>query len=722
MAGNILYKLSLDATPFEKGLNQAARKMDAFGRQMQGFGKSLSTYVTAPIAAMGAVAMKSWDAQAKALAQVEQGLRTTGGAAGYTANELGKMAEKLQSKTLFGDEKILQDVTAQLLTFTNVAGREFDRAQQAALDLATRLDGDLKGAAIMVGKALNDPIRGLTAMRRVGVAFTDSQQEMIKGLVASGKQMEAQRLILAELERQYGGSAEAAAKVGMGPLQQLANAVDDLGEEFGKILTEMIGPLTEKLRSLTTVVAGLSDETKKNIVHWGLIAAAAGPVVYGFGKVISFGGTLVALIGKIGAAFKWLSASFLANPIVIAIALIVAALAGFALYIKTFVDNWKAYTGYLAYAWDKVALKFAEGKNFMITVFQNLLNGVIGMLNKLLNVVGLKGIKAIDWSGAIDKNSEAIARLKADIAGNPFKDIDNSRVTWDKLKETATNTMESIKNVFKRNMNEVAASSEETAGVVSSNMQVIAGGGGGSGVSAGGSSGTSARTSASAPGMMSSMSPTSLGSLDTKTLGEKFKNVGDEIKTVAIDVSQTVQNGLGGMFDAFSEGIGSMIAGTGDVRNLFKGLLSATMDFVGQFGKALMLSGLGGIAFKKLIANPALAVGAGIALMALAATVKAIMSKGPAGSSSSGGSVSSGPSISSAPKFATGGIISGPTLAMVGDNINAHRDPEIVSPLSKLQQMLNINQGMPARIELYASGDSLQAVLDTRNRKLNRLR
>lgn len=725
MAGNILYKLSLDSTPFEKGLNQAARKMDAFGRQMQGFGKSLSTYVTAPIIAMGAIAVKSWDAQAKALAQVEQGIKTTGGAAGYTAKELGKMAEKLQSKTLFGDEKILQDVTAQLLTFTGVAGREFDRAQQAALDLATRLNGDLKGAAIMVGKALNDPILGLTAMRRVGVAFTDSQQEMIKGLVASGKQMEAQRVILAELERQYGGSAEAAAKVGMGPLQQLANAVDDLGEEFGKILTEMIVPLTEKLRSLTTVVAGLSDETKKNIVHWGLIAAAVGPVLYGFGKVISIGGTMVAMIGKIAAAFRWLGAAVLANPIVLMIAAAVAALAAFGIAVKMVIDNWKGLVGFMEYTWDSITLMFVQGKNFIVKIFQNMLNGIIGMLNRLLSAVGIKGIKAIDWSKAMDNNSDAIERLKKKIADNPYKGIENFMGSWSMYKKAASDAMASVKGMFKKDMDEMAAKSTETAVVAAGNIQVIAGGGGTPG--GGGSGGGTAPTGTRAPVNMSKISPiqtSGLASLiDTKTLAEKATSV----KNTMMDMSQVVQSSMADMFSTFGESIGQLALGETAIKGVFNNILALLFDFLGQFGKALIAAGIAALALDALIKTPGAgvaAIAAGTALIALTTIAKGVLRKGVSQSASSQSSQAAvtSPYLSSAPKFASGGIVSGPTMAMVGDNINSHRDPEIISPLSKLQQLLNVNQAIPARIELYASGDTLQAVLDTRNRKLNRLR
>jgi len=101
---------------------------------------------------------------------------------------------------------------------------------------------DLKGAAIQVGKALNDPKIGLTALQRSGITFSDSQKQVIEKLQETGKYAEAQRLIIKELESQFGGSAEKAAKNFGGALSQLRNKFGDLFEinatgEFGEMTT-----------------------------------------------------------------------------------------------------------------------------------------------------------------------------------------------------------------------------------------------------------------------------------------------------------------------------------------------------------------------------------------------------------------------------------------------------------------------------------------------------
>ena len=185
--------------------------------------------------------------QAKAIAQVEAGLKSTGFTAQRTLGQLKKQASDLQKNTIFGDEQILKEATAQLLTFTNISGKQFDRTQEAALDLATRLDGDLKSASIQLGKALNDPVANLSALSRSGIQFSEEQKNVIKSLAESNQLAEAQTIILDELNKQYGGSAEAAAAAD-GGIQQLKNAIGDAREEFGKMVLEGLRPTIKSLK------------------------------------------------------------------------------------------------------------------------------------------------------------------------------------------------------------------------------------------------------------------------------------------------------------------------------------------------------------------------------------------------------------------------------------------------------------------------------------------
>lgn len=187
------------------------------------------------IGGLGAVALginaiyKSTIEAEKAQAQLNAVLRSTGGAAGLTAAELNKMADGFQAITTFDDEAIT-GAQALLLTFTNIGRDVFPQATQAILDMSTALGQDLNSSTTLVGKALNDPIKGLTALTRVGVSFSQQQKDVITNLAETGRVAEAQVLILKELERQYGGSAEAARNTLGGALQGLKNDFNNLLE------------------------------------------------------------------------------------------------------------------------------------------------------------------------------------------------------------------------------------------------------------------------------------------------------------------------------------------------------------------------------------------------------------------------------------------------------------------------------------------------------------
>ena len=317
MAGKKLsVSLTLNDKQFQSGLKKATKSMGAFSKSMQRTGKSLTTSLTLPIAALGAVSVKAFDNQAKAIAQVEAGLKSTGKAAGFTSQQLQTMAADLQSKTLFGDEVILKDATAQLLTFTNISGEQFARTQKAALNLATKLDGDLKSASIQLGKALNNPITNLSALKRSGIEFSDEQINTIKSLAETNRLAEAQTIILDELEKQYGGAAEAAANAGLGPFQQLKNSLGDVSEEVGKLILQNIEPLKESIEGLIKRLQNLTPEQIQTALKIAAIAAAIGP--------------LFMILGKLTTAFQLLGRALMflaANPMV-AFAVAIGTLVG----------------------------------------------------------------------------------------------------------------------------------------------------------------------------------------------------------------------------------------------------------------------------------------------------------------------------------------------------------------------------------------------------------
>jgi len=189
--------------------------------------------------------------QERVVAQLNQTLKSTDRFTQETSSSLQNLASELQNVSTFGDEAVIAS-TSLLLTFTNLGLKTLPRAQKAVLDVATALGTDLKSASLQVGKALNDPATGLSALSRSGITFSDSQKEVIKNLAEVGDMAGAQALILKELEVQFGGSAKAAKETLGGSLQSLSNAFGDLLEAKSgspSALTASINQLTGTLNS-----------------------------------------------------------------------------------------------------------------------------------------------------------------------------------------------------------------------------------------------------------------------------------------------------------------------------------------------------------------------------------------------------------------------------------------------------------------------------------------
>jgi len=222
---------------------------------------ALSAFSVVEVYRFTKACVSAYEASEKSLAKVAQAIKTTGGIAGFSLQQLSDIAADFQHNTLFEDDTIMNDVTAQLLTFTNIAGTNFKRAQVAALDLSTVLGSDLKGQTIQLGKALENPVAGVTALSRAGVTFTDTQKAVIKSLMDTNQLGAAQTIILDEIANKYGGQAEAAAKASTG-VTQLANSFGDLMEKIGGAIanSDTFKDSIKDLGTMTEVMAS-SDYT-----------------------------------------------------------------------------------------------------------------------------------------------------------------------------------------------------------------------------------------------------------------------------------------------------------------------------------------------------------------------------------------------------------------------------------------------------------------------------
>jgi hypothetical protein len=305
--GSLLIKLGLDSGAFKSGLSVSERELKAstkriraIGNDLQGFGAKLSVGVTVPLIALAKKSVDGFVDQQKAMADVNAALASMGQASGKTSAELAKTADALELRSLFDADVILKQVTANLLTFGNVAGEQFDRAQQAAVDMATRLGTEPQSAAITLGKALNSPIKGITALTRVGVDFTDKQKAQIKAMTEAGNVAGAQGIILAEVERQFRGAAAAAADAS--PWRKAQVAIGQAMDAIGAAILPIIKPASEAIASIARAFAELPGGVQKAIVIVGTFGAALGPLLIPLGAAIKTMAPFLAAVSSIGKA------------------------------------------------------------------------------------------------------------------------------------------------------------------------------------------------------------------------------------------------------------------------------------------------------------------------------------------------------------------------------------------------------------------------------------
>jgi cation transport regulator ChaC len=242
--GSLVVNLLANTTGFSNGLKKGAGEAKAFESRMTAMRNTISGVAGALGVVGGTVAagafLKSAIAEAmegqKEMAQLAAVIKSTGGAAGFSVQQIDDFANALQETTTFSDGAT-KSAASLLMTFTNISGSVFTDAIKSAQDMSTAMGSDLNTSIIQLGKALNDPIKGVSALSKVGVSFTDDQKKMIKGFVEANDVMSAQKMVLAELAKEFGGSAAAALDTTAGRLDKLKNKWDSLKEDFGTVAT-----------------------------------------------------------------------------------------------------------------------------------------------------------------------------------------------------------------------------------------------------------------------------------------------------------------------------------------------------------------------------------------------------------------------------------------------------------------------------------------------------
>ena len=765
---DLLIKIGADSYEFQQKAKEVEKGLAGLEKKLTNVGKTLSMKLTAPLMALGGASLALADTQLKAEAKVQQAIKSTSGAARLNFQQLKDFASELQGKTLFGDEAILNNATAQLLTFTNIAGENFKRTQTVALDLATVLDGDLKSASIQLGKALNDPVKNLSALSRSGIQFSEQQKEVINHLAKTNRLAEAQSVILDELERQYGGQAQQAAKVGLGAAQQLKNAWGDLMEKIGNVMLPLVDQMSKALMKVVIAMQNMNPVALKITVAVGGLAAAVGPLSLALGGVMKI--------------LPMLSMGFTAilSPVGLVVSAILALGAAF-VYAKNKQDEM---IESMTSKYENLSLNTLE-RNLRENRRQQAVNenedlwsssrsvysNVVYALNKddrrrklqmeeqaLVEAIN-RTKKAISDKARAEQEAAEIAQqmedalkgvsFEADQQGGILNELKNKIADLEKKKLLPSSTVEDIA-ACNAEIEKLQAELKRLESIkpedllpkerIQSLLPVV-------------------NIEIPAPKLT-----TNLGNLRrvvdeySVQMQEIFTSVREGIYGWADDTNAMMQANFADMFKivenytaaltekgwkfsealehvqstiastmqrfedsvsqfladsivAAADAIGQVIAGDLGFGGLMKAILTQLANFLKNIGAQLIEFGVMIVAFKStlksVLANPWAAIGVGAAMVAAAAVMTALINKN---------------AQENVPALASGGLAYGKTLALVGDNANAAVDPEVIAPLSKLQAMLpaagasqNINITLGG--QLVAKGRDLAYVLNKENYK-----
>lgn len=398
----------------EGGVNKSAFVLKNLDRASSNAFKSIAK-VSAGIALGAGVVGKALVSQAmeakRVTAETNAIIKATGGAARISAQGVADLSDKL-SMQIGVDDELIQKTANLLLTFKqvqNVAGEGndiFTRAVTTAQDLGS-VFGSADAAAMQLGKALSDPIAGITALRRAGINFTAQQKDQIKTLVDSGKSLDAQKLILAEVESQVGGTAKATA-TDFGRMQV---AIENVAEKLGTLLLPF---LEDFANFITTTIVPILNEFATIVGEEGLGAG----VKFLSGELLNF---FEGLRGT-GAIIFGIVAAFVALKVAMGIATIATTLFG-AAFASTGIGLIIIAISAVIVAVIAMAVKFEWFRETLFDIWNNIVMFVEDYINAFLGVYEFFINKFIQGANILIEGYNKFNNIFGGTDINPLKEV-----------------------------------------------------------------------------------------------------------------------------------------------------------------------------------------------------------------------------------------------------------------------------------------------------------
>lgn len=567
---------------------------------------------------------------------------------GVSAEEAVTALDSLMNSTIKTNRKGADALKSLGMTYGSLRKEIREKGLQSALTtLLTKLDGNMEAVTAIIPN-----VRALKAVLGTAGVQTESYAEIIKFL--NGE------LNLTE---------EAFARVSQTASFKFIKALNklkEIGIEIGNKLMPVAIELADRVSTLADKFLALSEAQIKTKIKVAVLVAALGPLLLVFGNIVT-------MLPVLARGIRAVNLAMASNPFV-AVATVIATILGPALLIlsrklrkaREAQDelNTSVQTGI-----DIIKRSEEQFAGFTVRQLTDELTKLKGALEELgpadtqMREVMLKRMGVIN---DLIRKQEELKESTEDLGDETVKATGSLIEMNAALQVRDTAGIEARITVLKEliEVSEGLGYSADSLKKWRTELELLEG-----------------KETIKTPTVTGGEEPQKeLAPISTAMVGRAneasmaYDNLSESVKKsgeVFIDFGQVAQTAVLAGMDSIGKGIEDLIAGTGDVGDIFSGLLNTIATFMQGLGKALIASALASEAFKELLlVNPAAAAAAGVALLVGASIVKGLLARGP-----------------EAPALAGGGLAFGPTLAMVGDNANARIDPEVIAPLSKLQGM-----------------------------------
>ena len=308
-------KVSVDILGDNSDLNEALTRsldllVDFSSAVSFGFARpALNTTVTAvnKLAEAYRTLQPLYQEQIESEIRLQSVLKATGESSGFSADQLQIYAEQMQNVIGVADHLILNTLAVQA-SFERIQGDNFQRAAEAAFDMSAVLGTNLTSSVIRVGRALEDPIRGMERLERISITFSQSQKDLIRTLTESNKLFEAQEVILEELENRFGGTAEAIGDTFGRQVEILGFQFRNLGEDIFSAAVPALIEVTKFLRLFADLIRETFNIISDDQGSIGSVFIAIGSAI---GTAFSFAGeAIINLIALLGLLLARVSGDF----------------------------------------------------------------------------------------------------------------------------------------------------------------------------------------------------------------------------------------------------------------------------------------------------------------------------------------------------------------------------------------------------------------------------